>query len=135
MPTIADFIIKDGKATPADHTFKVKKNDNGVSLFEDRAAGIPVAYNVIRVTTEDTQTVRKVIIDLYVPTLEAVGGTNSAGYAPAQKVAYTHRKSETFFLPQRGTLAERTDLLAFDVNLKANAAIRSIILHGDEFTG
>lgn len=135
MATIADIILNDGAATPVAHTFKVKMNDAGVSRFEDRSAGIPVGYGILIVQTEETTNVRKVTLELRCPTLEAVAGANSAGFTPAAQVAYTTRVKAEFFLPQRGTTAERKNILAFLSNGLSNTTIESIITDGEEFTG
>lgn len=135
MATIADIILNDGAATPVAHTFKVKMNDAGVSRFEDRSAGIPVGYGVLIVQTQETTNVRKVTLELRLPTLEAVAGANSAGFTPAAQVAYTTRVKAEFFLPQRGTTQERKNILAFLSNGLSNTTIRSIITDGEEFTG
>lgn len=135
MANLADIILNDGAATPVAHTFKVKMNDGGVSRFEDRAAGIPVGYGILIVKTEETTNVRKVTLELRIPTLEAVAGANSAGFTPAAQVAYTTRVKTEFFLPQRGTTAERKNILAFLSNGLSNTTIKSIITDGEEFTG
>lgn len=135
MATIADIILNDGAATPVARTFKVKMNDAGVSRFEDRSAGIPVGYGILIVQTQETTNVRKVTLELRLPTLEAVAGANSAGFTPAAQVAYTTRVKAEFFLPQRGTTQERKNILAFLSNGLSNITIRSIITDGEEFTG
>lgn len=135
MPTFADIVLNDGQTTPVAHTFKVKVNDNMQSLWEDRVGGVPVGYATITVKTEDTATVRKVRIWVTVPTLEAIAGVNSSGFTPAQKKAYEHRSYQEFFLPQRGTAAERENLVAFHTNLLANTGILAVIRDGDEYTG
>lgn len=135
MATIADISLNDGATTPVVHTFKVKSNDGGVSRFEDRSTGIPVGYSVLAITTEDTTNVRKVNIDVRIPTLEAVSGANASGFTPAAKVAYTTRVKAEFFLPQRGTNAERKNILAYLANCLANTTVKSIVTDGEEFTG
>lgn len=135
MPSFADIILRDGQATPVDHTFKVKLNDLKQSVWEDRVGGIPVGYAVITVKTEDSATVRKVRIWVTIPTLEAIGGVNASGYTPAQKKAYDHRSYQEFFLPQRGTAAERNNLVAFHVNLLSDTGLLAVIRDGEEYTG
>ena len=135
MPTIADIVLNDGQATPVAHTFKVKMNDMQQSLWEDRVGGIPIGYATVMVKTEDTKSVRKVRLWVTVPTLEAISGANASGFTPAQKKAYEHRSYQEFFLPQRGTLAERKTLLAYHSNLLLNTGILAVIRDGDEYTG
>lgn len=135
MPSFADIILNDGQATPVAHTFKVKLNDLKQSVWEDRVGGIPVGYAVITVKTEDSASVRKVRIWVTIPTLEAISGVNASGYTPAQKKAYDHRSYQEFFLPQRGTAAERKNLVAFHTNLLLNTGLLAVIRDGEEYTG
>lgn len=135
MPTFADIVLNDGQATPVAHTFKVKLNDMMQSLWEDRVGGIPVGYATVTVKTEDTSSVRKVRLWVTIPTLEAISGANASGFTPAQKKAYDHRSYQEFFLPQRGTLAERKNLVAFHCNLLLNTGILAVIRDGEEYTG
>lgn len=135
MTAFADITINDGKATPVAHTFKVKLNDNMVSLWEDRVNGVPLGYALVRLTTKDTASVRKINVAITVPTLEAVSGANPAGFTPAPRVAYTHRFNGEFIMPQRGSTAERVDLLAYAKNFLALSLSTAVITTGEEITG
>lgn len=135
MASFADIVLNDGQAVPVAKTFKVKMNDNMVSVWEQRDLGVPIGYAIIRVQTKDTATVRKVSLSIAVPTLEAVSGANPSGFTPAPKVAYTHRVNAEFILPQRGTTQERKNAKAFLTNLLGNATITSMINDGEEITG
>lgn len=135
MATFADIILNNGAATPVAKTFKVKMNDNMTSLWEERSGGIPLGYALLKVQTKDTQTVRKVMIWIAIPTLEAVAGANGAGFTPAAKVAYTHRSYQEFILPQRGTLDERKNLIAFHTNGLSNTTVKTVVQDGEEITG
>lgn len=135
MPSIADIILADGKATPVNHTFKVKACNNNLSVWEDRGGGIAIGYWQIKVKTEDNANVRKVMMWLNQPVLEAAAGANQAGFTPAAKVAYLPRSYTEFYLPMRGTTAERQDLVAMQTNMLLNAAIRDVVINGSEFYG
>lgn len=134
MPTIADLIIGNGASTPVNKTFKVKTNDNRLSLFEERSGGVPIGYPTIRVQTSDTAAVRKVTISVAVPTLE-VPAAAASGFTPSARVNRTHRSKHEFILPQNGTDSERKDLLAYHLNVLGLSAIVAIVRDGDEFTG
>lgn len=69
------------------------------------------------------------------PTLEAISGVNTAGYTPAQRRAYVHRSYQEFYLPMRGTLAERKHLVAFHTNFLANPTMLLVVREGEEITG
>lgn len=135
MPTFADLTINDGAATPVAHTFKCKLNDKGLSTWEERTGGIPVGYLLVKVQTADNANVRTVTIDVVCPVLAAVSGANAQGYTPAAKVDYTNRSKHQFWLAQRGSSQERTNLWAYARNILDNASIKSVITAGDEFTG
>lgn len=135
MASFADIVLNDGQATPVAKTFKVKLNDNMVSVWEQRDLGVPIGYAIVRVQTKDTATVRKVSVSVSVPTLEAVSGANLSGFTPAPKVAYTHRANAEFILPQRGTTQERKNVKAFLTSLLGNATVASMINDGEEITG
>lgn len=135
MPSIADIVLADGKATPVNHTFKVKACNNGLSVWEDRSGGIAIGYWQLKVKTEDNANVRKVMMWLNQPVLEAAVGANQAGYTPAARVAYLPRGYTEFYLPMRGTTAERSDLVVMHTNLLLNPVIRDVIVNGSEFYG
>lgn len=135
MATFADIVLNDGQATPSPKTFKVKLNDNMVSVWEQRDLGVPIGYATVRVQTKDTATVRKVTLSIAVPTLEAVSGANPSGFTPAPKVAYVHRVNVEFILPQRGSTQERKNIKAFVTNLLGNGTVTSIVNDGEEITG
>lgn len=135
MPVFQAVAIVDGKSTPVTHTFAVKQNDNRVSLWEDRAGGIPIGYPLLRITTGDSAAVRRINFDLAIPTLETVSGANPMGFTPAPKVAYTHRFKGEFLLPQRGATAERNDVLVMAKNILQNAIATAVVVNGEEFSG
>ena len=135
MPTFSAVTIPDGKSTPVTHTFATKQNDGRVTLWEDRASGVPIGYPVLRISTSDSKTIRRVNMDLSIPTLESVSGANPAGFTPAPRVAYVHRFKGEFLLPQRGALAERADVLVMAKNILANAIANAVVVNGEEFSG
>lgn len=135
MATFADIILNNGEATPVAKTFKVKANDMGLSVWEERSGGIPIGFTTVKLQTKDSANLRKVMLWIELPTLEAISGANVAGFTPAQKRAYIHRSYQEFFLPMRGTLAERKNLVAFHTNFLANATISSVVREGEEITG
>lgn len=135
MPTLSNLVLNDGKATPVAHTFKPKSNDLRTTVYEDRSTGIPIGYPRIVVETEDTPVIRKVTYAVSVPTLEATAGANAGGFTPAAKVAYTHRATVEFKLPQRGTAQERKDVKAYLTQLLINQLTTDMIEGGDEITG
>lgn len=135
MPSFVDLIVADGKATPVNHTFKVKSCNDQIAIWEDRVNGIALGYWTAKVKTEDGPNVRKVMVWLNQPILEAVAGANQSGYTPAAKIAYLPRSYTEFYLPLRSTKAERTDLVKMHLNLLGLSSIQALAIDGEEFVG
>ena len=135
MTQFANFTINDGRSTPVAHVFSAKSNDGRRTVWEDRSSGIPIAYPKVILQTADTSQIRKVDLSLNVPTLEAVSGANKDGFTPPATVAYFHALDIKVKLPNRGTLAERTDLYALSCNLLAHAIFGGVLKTGEEITG
>lgn len=135
MATFANIVINDGQATPVAHTFSVKTNDQRVSIYEDRSGGIAVGYGRIRITTSDSDVIRRVKANIAIPTLEAVSGANPAGFTPAAQVAYTTQFNGEFLIPQRATLQEKKNIFAYAKNALALALFGSLVQDGEEITG
>lgn len=135
MSQFANITINDGQASPVAHTFSTKSNDQRMTVWEDRALGVPVAYPKLIMKTSDTPVIRKIDIGISVPTLEAVSGANTNGFTPPASVAYIHRADVSIKLPQRGTLAERKNLYAFLKNALALSLFGSIVHDGEEISG
>lgn len=82
----------------------------GVQKWVDRSGGIQVGYpwltiSVRRPTRESRLT--RVTVKLGLPTLATTAPTTSTGIQPAPEKAYEHLFIGEWFLPERGTLAER----------------------------
>lgn len=135
MANFAALSISDGQATPVAHTFATKSNDGRVTVFEDRATGIPVAYGKLIIRTSETSDQRVVKCDILVPTLEAVSGANAAGFTPAAKVAYQNIGKLEFRTSLRSTLQERKNIVAFVKNAAALSLISSVVVDSDEISG
>lgn len=135
MANFAGLSINDGQATPVAHLFATKSNDGQVTVYEDRAIGIPVAYGKLIIRTSETSEQRVVKCDILVPTLEAVSGANAAGFTPAAKVAYQNIGKLEFRTSLRSTLQERKNIVAFVKNAAALALISSVVADSEEISG
>lgn len=133
MATRAVITIND--SVPAAHTFNPSQdNIKGVAYFYDRAVGIAAGYGVITVKlTEPPSLLSKSLasmgnrlykfeVRVMVPVLETVSN-NSAGYTPAPRPAYVVQSKVEFWIPERATLLQRKDILAYTKNFLANAAV------------
>jgi hypothetical protein len=131
MPAIAAIVIKDGAATPADKTFgPVNVNADGIASYADRTGGIALGYPMISASVrQPTKGSRnfKVVIKVVTPVLEVTSPSTSTGIQPAPTKAYDLTSLHEFILPERSTLAQRNDILAFAKNLLSNAQITSLV--------
>lgn len=135
MPAFANLVIADGQATPVNHTFATKTNDQRVTVWEDRIGGIAIGYPKIKAKTSESDVIRRVKFDISIPVLEAVSGANPSGFTPAAKVAYTVPFNGEFLLPTRCTLADRDNILAYARNFLALTVMKNVVVNGEEFTG
>lgn len=130
MSAIAAIVINDGQATPVAHTFNpvtaapdqfYRESQSGLALIGQGRITISEKLS----TTADG--LSKVRVKLELPALETITAQNSQGYTAAPKVGYTNTVSVDFFLPNRGTAAQRKDLRVLIGNLLANAQVVDLI--------
>lgn len=131
MGNLANIVLNNGVATPVAHTFEPAGRDvNGVPQFNDKLLGVALAYPQLSLSLRrPTKTNRnyKVMGKIIVPTLEAATGVNSQGFTPPAAIAYATMGVFEFVIPERSTLAERKDVLAYVKNALANALIASMV--------
>lgn len=138
MPTASSIVINDGQAVPVAHTFAYVPMPENVAGYEDRAGAVVVGYNRITMslTRPRNQQLKgmaqpanrnyRARIKIDVPTLETVG-TNDAGITPPPSVAYRTIADLTITIPERSTLANRKDALAYIKNVLSNAQAVALI--------
>jgi hypothetical protein len=130
MSAIANIVINDGLATPVAHTFAPAKTQADMALLEDRIAGVYIGYNKLafalkRPTGNSNIANRNLKLDLRIetPKLEVVSNSTISGIAPAATVAYRPFVEMSFVFPERCTLQDRKDLLAYMKNVCASAFV------------
>jgi len=129
MAAQADIVLADGQASPANHTFSKRGADMKVALWRDISGGLNVGMPTISMSLKETNgSDGKVVVDIRIslPVLETISGSDG-GYTPSPKVAYTEWFVCSFTLPNRATLQNRKDILAYAKNLLANAAVTSLV--------
>jgi hypothetical protein len=125
MSAIGNLVIQDGAGSPVTHTFYPIQSGQ-LSLFRENQAGLPiVGQGVISVAVKADQKggLNKVRVSMDLPALETATGANSAGYTAAPKVAYSNKVTMEFFLPSRGTAAQRKDLRVLIADLMTEALL------------
>lgn len=129
MSAISAIVINDGQTTPVAHTFNpVQSNPN--ALYRENQAGLALIgqpWITCVVKPDSGNGLNKVVITLDLPALETVTGQNASGYTAAPKVAYENKFVGTFFLPSRGTSAQRKDLRVLLANLLANSQVVAVL--------
>lgn len=127
MTAIAALTLADGQATPVNHTFSPADIVNGVASYEDRSGGIAIGFPKVTVSVKaPTQKGAgnrnyRVIAKVTLPVLEQTSPSTATGIQPAPIVAYNLIGNVEIVLPERSTLAQRNDALAYVKNLLANA--------------
>lgn len=134
MAAATNLTINDGLATPVAHTFEVAKLQPESALFEDRVSGIYIGYNklvlnVSRPTGDSKSATRnlKIGVRIEIPKMETVSNNTYSGVAPAPTVAYRPVFEGTFTCPERCSLQDRKDLLAFVKNVLSQAVIDNLL--------
>lgn len=140
MPTFANIVIADGKATPVTHTFVPGSEDPkgvfnhveinstsaiGSNILRASLASPPVTKGAGSASTADR--VYRVKVNLAIPVLEVTSPTTSTGIQPAPTVAYVLRANVEFILPERSSAAERTDLRILLRNALGNNQIVPLV--------
>lgn len=147
MPALAALTINDGQATPVAHTFSpVRIDEKGVASFYDRSGGIAIGFPRFTCSLrEPIQPVRagsasdarkrnyKAVLTIDVPTLESTSAATGTGIAPAPTVAYVHSSRQEFLLPERGSAAERNNVIAYAANALGNATVKSVLQNLEAF--
>jgi len=131
MPAIGNIVLADGQTTPVNRTFEPLTAQMGETPAEfwEKSAGALVGYRTLKVLFRRSKTggANKVIMRISSPTLETVSGSSSNGYTPAATKAYATDCDIVFTLPDRCTLQDRKDILAFAKSLLANSTVASVI--------
>lgn len=134
MPAIAAIVLKDGQATPVDHTFSpVRVDATSVAKYADRSGGIAIGYPILTMQVRDPvgnnskSRVYKVTLKVWAPVLEATAPSTATGIQPAPMVAYTQSCTVEFLLPERSTRLNRQDILAYAKNLLAHPVVAAAV--------
>lgn len=131
MAAQGNLVLADGQATPVNKTFSANgvsfpKDGGSVATWKDKSSGIAIGFPTITLGVRESSTKTDVDKRIMLPTLEVISGSDG-GYTPSPKVAYTVMTREQFVLPNRSTLQNRKDILAFSKNLNADAVMTNAV--------
>lgn len=138
MPAMANIVLADAQATPANHTFiPIGKDANGVSWYEDQSAASAIGNWRISIEmrrpfgqaagqVSSADRVTRVKIGFHQPSLESLG-TSDSGLVPAPTIAYTNRFNAEFILAERGTPQNRKDIRKMAAGLLGDSQLVAVI--------
>lgn len=132
MTAIAALTLADGQATPVNHTFSPAPSAAGTGLarWVDRSGGVALGYPAVTFTMrEPSKSSRtfKVSAKVVIPVLEQTSASTATGIQPAPTLAYNLLANLEFVMPERSTLAQRKDLLAYTKNYIADAVLQNAV--------
>lgn len=133
MTAIAALTINDGKATPVAHTFSpVNIDQTGVAKWADRSGGIAIGYPTVSFSMRmpnKASRMYRVTAKVVLPVLEQTSASTATGIQPAPTKAYDLLCNVEFVLPERSTLDQRKDVIAYAKNYIANAVLTEAVLN------
>lgn len=131
MTAIAALTLADGASTPANHTFNpVNIDSSGVAKWADRSGGIALGYPVVTLSIRNPTVASrnyKIFGKVVTPVLEVTSPSTATGIQPAPTKAYDLIANFDLVLPERSTLQQRKDVLAYLKNVMAHAVITSAV--------
>lgn len=134
MTAFAAITLNDGQATPVAHTFAARRFDqNGAAKWQDISGGIsagfPTVTALLREPLKGSKTPSyRATIKIMAPTLEVVNASTYNGITPAPTKAYDCIGTVEFVIPERATLQNRKDILAYVANALAQADLKSLVV-------
>ena len=130
MASVTSITINNGAATPVAKTYNPTRIEPELVRYHDRSGGIVIGFPEISISNRlpsKTAKSYKVTAKVTIPVLEQTSPSTATGIQPAPTVAYTLVGNVDMVFPDRCTLAERKDLLAFVKNFLANAAVTTAV--------
>lgn len=98
--------------TTTSKTYDPTSVDSNVAVWKDRSGGIPVGFPTITASLREPGNAGgnyKAVFRLKIPVLETVSGSVN-GFEPAPTKAYDVQAIVEVIVPDRSTLAQRTEL-------------------------
>lgn len=131
MSAIASMTLADGQTTPANHTFAPVGIDGAsVAKWADRSGGIALGFPAVsfslRQPSKGSRSFR-LTAKVVTPVLEVTSPSTSTGIQPAPTLAYNLIANVDIVLPERSSVAQRKDLIAFLKNYLATTTIQNAV--------
>lgn len=130
MAAIATLALNDGASTPVSHNFDPVNIVGDLASWADRSGGIALGFpkitHSLRTPNGNSRNYR-LQVKVVTPVLEVTSPSTSTGIQPAPTKAYDLLANIEFVLPERSTLQQRKDVLAFAKNLLSNTVVTSAV--------
>jgi hypothetical protein len=131
MANIANIVVFDGAATPVSHTLvpvdvsKDPKTGAIVAVWREQVASLPTYAQItatLRLSKSKRSGVWNTDFRVEVPVMEAVSGSNAAGYTAAPRVAYIDTTGIYGHYHERGSITGRRLSRQLCVNIGNNVS-------------
>lgn len=133
MAAQAALVLNDGQATPVARTFSARGADMKLAKWTDVSGGIGIGMGEVTLSNSQqsgSNSSYKVEGRITIPTMEVVSGSDG-GYTPVPKVAFNSFAKVEIVMPNRASLQERKNILAYVKNFVAHAVFTSTVVDFD----
>lgn len=131
MSAIASMTLADGQATPVNHTFAPVSIDvANVAKWSDRSGGIALGFSTVSFSLRSPSKASRnfrLTAKVVTPVLEVTSPSTATGIQPAPTLAYNLIANVDIVLPERSTVAQRKDLIAYLKNYLATTVIQNAV--------
>jgi len=134
MSSQSAITLNDGQATPVAKTFSARGATASLAKWMDVSGGIGIGVPVITMgnlqSGKGSDSAFKLDLRITLPVLEVISGSDN-GYTPQPKVAFNLFAKMELVAPNRSTLQNRKDILAFAKNLLATTVVSESFCNWD----
>lgn len=131
MSAIAALTVADGQTTPVNHTFSpVNIDAAGIAKWSDRSGGIALGFPVVSFSLRNpskTSRTYKLTAKIVTPILEVTSPSTMTGIQPAPTKAYDLLATVEMVMPERASVDQCKDLLAYLKNVLALSFITDAV--------
>lgn len=129
MSAQGNLVINDGQTTPVARTFSARGADMKMALWTDISTGVGIGMGRVTLSYNQDQSANgsyKVELRITIPVMEVISGSDG-GYTPIPKVAFNCFGKVEFVMPNRSSLQNRKDLIAFVKNALGAAVLSETV--------
>lgn len=130
MSQQANLVLNDGQTTPVAKTFSARGADMKMALYTDVSGGIGIGMGKITLSYVQSPAPNgtyRVEMRITIPVLEVISGSDG-GYTPVPKVAFNCFHKSEFVVPNRASLQDRKNILAYAKNALAHALLSETVV-------